>query len=289
MSDIAFFGLGSMGAGMARSLLRAGLHVTGHDVNEGAVAQFVAAGGGTQPHAEADIIVICVVNAAQTTSVLDACLPEMKNGAVVISCATVPPEFARSAAARVVAAGGHYLDAPISGGAVKAEAGALTVMASGTPEAFTAATPALDAMAEKVFRLGDEAGAGSAMKIVNQLLAGVHIAAAAEAMTFGIKMGVDPAECLNVISDCAGTSWMFENRGPHIVEGDYSPRSAVEIFVKDLGIVSDIARHERFATPLAATALQQFVAASGMGLGAEDDAAVAKVYAQNSGVKLPGQ
>jgi 3-hydroxyisobutyrate dehydrogenase-like beta-hydroxyacid dehydrogenase len=127
------------------------------------------------------------------------------------------------------------------------------------------------------------------MKIVNQLLAGVHIAAAAEAMTFGMTQGVAPADCLEVISKCAGSSWMFENRGPHIVEGDYRPRSAVEIFVKDLGIVSDVARAARFSAPLTAAALQQFLAASGMGLGHEDDAAVAKVYARNAGLTLPGE
>ena len=127
------------------------------------------------------------------------------------------------------------------------------------------------------------------MKMVNQLLAGVHIAAAAEAMTFGISQGIEPKTCLEVISQCAGSSWMFQNRGPHIVEGDYQPRSAVEIFVKDLGIVSDVARDARFAAPLAAAALQQFLAAAGMGHGREDDAAVAKVYARNAGLKLPGE
>jgi 3-hydroxyisobutyrate dehydrogenase-like beta-hydroxyacid dehydrogenase len=121
------------------------------------------------------------------------------------------------------------------------------------------------------------------------LLAGVHIAAAAEAMTFGMTQGVKPKQCLDVISQCAGTSWMFENRGPHIVDGDYAPRSAVDIFVKDLGIVSDIAREARFSAPLTAAALQQYLAASGMGLGREDDAAVAKVYARNAGLTLPGQ
>ena len=108
-------------------------------------------------------------------------------------------------------------------------------------------------------------------------------------MTFGMTQGIEPKQCLDVISHCAGTSWMFENRGPHIVDGDYAPRSAVDIFVKDLGIVSDIARDARFSAPLTATALQQYLAASGMGLGREDDAAVAKVYARNAGLTLPGQ
>jgi L-threonate 2-dehydrogenase len=162
-------------------------------------------------------------------------------------------------------------------------------MASGSPDAFRTARPALDAMAETVFELGDEPGAGSALKAVNQLLAGVHIAAMAEAVTFAMTQGVPPATTVDVISKCAGTSWMFENRAPHIVDGDYTPRSAVDIWLKDLGIVLDIAREAKFGAPLTAAALQQFAAASGSGLGREDDAAVAKVYARNAGLKLPGE
>ena len=148
--------------------------------------------------------------------------------------------------------------------------------------------PALDAMAKDVFRLGTEVGKGSAMKAVNQVLVGVHIAAMAEAMTFGLSQGVEPAETLEVISKCAGTSFIFENRGPHVVEGDYTPHSAVDIWLKDLGIVMDIAKGAKFSAPMTATALQQFLAASGSGLGGEDDAAVAKVYARNAGLSLPG-
>ena len=156
-------------------------------------------------------------------------------------------------------------------------------------EGGAAAEPVLAACAATVFRLGDAAGAGSAMKAVNQLLAGVHIAAMAEALTFGMTQGVTPAQFVAVISKCAGTSWMLENRAPHIVEGDYTPRSSVDIWPKDLGIVLDIAGKAKFAAPIAAAALQQFLAASGSGLGREDDAAVAKVYARNAGLTLPGE
>lgn len=296
VQTVGVFGLGSMGSGMAASLLRARHRVHGFDPDAAAVERFTAAGGSGGAAAEVaaalDIAVIVVVNAAQTEAVLfseTGIAPHLPKGAVVVACATVPPDFARAMEARLAERGLRYLDAPISGGAAKAAQGALTIMASGAPEAFEAAAPALDAMAEKVFRLGDAAGAGSAMKAVNQMLAGVHIAAAAEAMTFGMTQGVEPAKCLEVISQCAGTSWMFENRGAHIAEGDYSLRSAVEIFVKDLGIVGDIARAARFSAPLTAAALQQFLAAAGMGLGREDDAAVAKVYARNARLTLPGE
>ena len=295
-ATVGVFGLGSMGSGMAASLLRAGARVHGFDTDAQAVARFERAGGaGGDPAgiaATLDIAVIVVVNATQIEAVLfgeNGISERLPKGAVIVACATVPPDFARTTEARLSRLGLLYLDAPISGGAAKAANGALTIMASGKPEAFDAAAPALGAVAEKVFRLGDAAGPGSAMKAVNQMLAGVHIAAAAEAMTFGMTQGVEPARCLEVISQCAGTSWMFENRGAHIADGDYAPRSAVEIFVKDLGIVGDIARAARFSAPLTAAALQQFLAAAGMGLGREDDAAVAKVYARNAGLTLPGE
>ena len=292
----AVIGLGSMGFGIASSILGAGHTTYGYDLNTQAVNRFREAGGGAGDldavAADLDGVVVVVLNAAQTEAVLfgDAgVVPNMKSGAVVVACATVPPEFARDMAARCAERGVHYLDAPMSGGSVKAMQGQLSFMASGTPETFAAARPILDAAAETVFELGDEAGAGSAMKAVNQLLAGVHIATMAEALTFGMTQGIEPDQFLKVISKCAGTSWMLENRAPHIVEGDYTPHSSVDIWPKDLGIVLDIARSAKFSAPITAAALQQFLAASGSGLGQEDDAAVAKVYARNVGLKLPGE
>ncbi len=295
MAEIAVFGLGSMGYGMAASLLRAGHRTYGFDINPQAVERFVAEGGARGAVSDVaprlDAAMVVVLNAAQTETVLfgeDGLVAHLRPGAVVIACATVPPDFARAMAARCAEAGVLYLDAPISGGSAKAAQGKLSVMAAGTPEAFAAARPVLEATAETVFELGDTAGAGSAMKAVNQLLAGVHIAAMAEALTFGMTQGVTPEKFLEVIPQCAGTSWMLENRAPHVVAGDYAPHSAVDIWPKDLGIVLDIARGAKFGAPLTAAALQQFLAASGSGLGREDDAAVAKVYARNAGLTLPG-
>ena len=293
---VGVVGLGSMGYGMAQSLLRAGHRTHGFDVVPAQEARLRDEGGAAGPLAEVagrlDALVVVVLNAAQTEAVLfgpAGAVPALRRGAVVVACATVAPDFARAMEARCAQAGVLYLDAPISGGAARAAAGTLSVMASGTPAAFAAAEPVLAACAETVFRLGDAAGAGSAMKAVNQLLAGVHIAAMAEALTFGMTQGVAPAQFVEVISKCAGTSWMLENRAPHIVEGDYAPRSSVDIWPKDLGIVLDIAGRAKFAAPIAAAALQQFLAASGSGLGREDDAAVAKVYARNAGLTLPGE
>lgn len=291
---ISVFGLGSMGFGVACSALAAGHHVYGFDVNPDSQSKFIAKGGDqavvADAGAQSDVVVSVVLNGAQTVDILfgnNGIVPHMRPGSVVVSCATVAPDLARDLAARCDAFQILYLDAPISGGSVKAAEGALTMMASGSASSFDAAKPTLDAIAQTVYRLGDEAGAGSAMKAVNQLLAGVHIAAMGEALTFGISQGVDAARIVEVISKCAGTSWMFENRAPHVVDGDYTPHSAVNIWLKDLGIVLDVAKGSNFSAPLAAAALQQFVAAAGQGLGREDDAAVAKVYAHNAGISLP--
>ncbi|SPF80243.1 L-threonate dehydrogenase [Pseudoprimorskyibacter insulae] len=290
----AVIGLGSMGYGMAQSLLRAGHSVWGVDIATARMDQFRAEGGQGSALAEAagdlDAVVVVVLNADQTEAVLfgeDGIVPHLRKGAAVMSSATVPPEFARRMEAQCAAAGVLYLDAPISGGAAKSAQGKLSVMASGTADAFAALKPVLDATAETVFELGDAAGAGSAMKAVNQLLAGVHIATMAEALTFGMTQGVEPAKFVDVISKCAGTSWMLENRAPHIVAGDYTPHSSVNIWPKDLGIVLDIAKSAKFSAPITAAAMQQYLAAAGMGLGHEDDAAVAKVYARNAGLTLP--
>lgn len=294
MKIVHFAGLGSMGLGMALSCLRAGHEVHGFDPAPERMAALVAGGG----HAlgpdspTADIAVSVVLNAPQTRVALlgpEGLATRLAAGGVLISCATVAPSFAREMEAEASVRSLHYLDAPISGGSVKAAAGKLSVMASGSADAFAAARPALDAMAATVFELGDQAGAGSAMKAVNQMLAGVHIASMAEALTFGMTQGIAPESFLRVISQCAGTSWMLENRAPHIVAGDYTPHSQITIWPKDLGIVLDIARDAGFAAPITAAALAQYQAAVEMGVGHEDDAAVAKVYARDAGLTLPGE
>jgi len=293
---IAVIGLGSMGFGMATSLKRAGFEVTGYDVAGEAVARFVADGGKgakspAQAAHQADIVICVVLNAAQTETVLfgkDGVAETLAKDAVFVSSATMDPEVARRLAKQLEATGAHYLDAPISGGAQRAAQGELTILASGSALAFAKARPALDAMAAKLYELGDAAGQGAAFKMINQLLAGVHIAAASEAMTFAAKQGLDLQKVYEVITASAGNSWMFENRMPHVISGDYKPRSAVEIFVKDLGIVQDMARSARFPAPLASAALQMFLMASASGMGRDDDASVARLYGRISGTHLPG-
>jgi putative dehydrogenase len=294
---VAVIGLGSMGFGMATSLKRAGLEVTGCDVSAEAVARFVADGGkgaGTPAEAAqgAEIVVSVVVNAAQTEAILfgpNGVAETLPKESVFVSSATMDPDVARRLAKQLEATGRHYLDAPISGGAQRAAQGELTILASGSAAAFAKARPALDAMAAKLYELGDAAGLGAAFKMVNQLLAGVHIAAASEAITFAARQGLDIRKVYEVITASAGNSWMFENRMPHVLDGDYTPKSAVEIFVKDLGIIQDMARSAKFPVPVAAAALQMFLMTAAAGMGRDDDASVARLYGRITGTALPGE
>ena len=292
---VGVIGLGSMGLGIAHSLLRAGFDVSGADVAAAQRETFAAAGGRAvvtpREAAEgASVVFSVVVNAAQTEQILfgdGGAADALEPGAVFASCATVDPAFARSLAARVEALGVLYLDAPISGGPVKSAEGKLTIMGAGSDAAFAAAAAAIEAVSERCFRIAPEPGPGSAVKMINQLLAGVHIAAACEAMALASKLQLDLSVVYEVITASAGSSWMFENRVPHILEGDYAPRSAIDIFTKDLGIVNDSARAEKFPVPVAGAALQMFLMAAAAGMGKDDDASVVRVYERLAGLDLP--
>jgi putative dehydrogenase len=294
--NVGLVGLGAMGSGMAASLRRAGHTLYVYDVRH-EVAQAFARDGGvacgtlTELGAACDVVISVVVNAAQTEEVLfgpqnngQGCAAGMKAGSVFVMCSTVDPNWSVALEARIEKLGLHYVDAPISGGAAKAASGEMTMMTAAKPAAYAKCEAMLNAMAGKVYKLGDHAGAGSKVKIINQLLAGVHIAAAAEAMALGLREGVNPDALYDVITHSAGNSWMFENRMAHVLAADYTPLSAVDIFVKDLGLVLDMARASKFPLPLSSTAHQMFMQASTAGFAKEDDSAVIKIF---PGIELP--
>ena len=290
--NILVVGLGSMGFGIAQSLIRAGYSVYGQDKNLKQQKRLIEEGGYDKniPFNDLQAVIIVVLNEKQTREIIfgqNGISEKLKKNSLIMVCTTVAPDFAKEMASSCNDKGLLYLDAPISGGSKKSAEGKLSYMISGSPKAFEVAKPILDCTSETVFEFGEHVGSGSAMKAVNQMLAGVHIAAMAEAITFGITQGIDPKRFLEVISKCAGTSWMLENRTPHIIDNDYSPKSSINIWPKDLGIVLDIAKNSNFSAPLTAAALQQFISAAGSGVGQEDDAAVAKIYARNAGIKLP--
>lgn len=294
--NIGVIGLGAMGMGMAQSLVRAGFVVKGYDIAPAAVQVLVDAGGHAaatvaEAATGADVLIVMVVNAAQAEDVLfgaGGAANALTKGSVVMLSCTVSPTFARQTAERLAGMGLEMLDAPVSGGPVRSAEGALSVMASGSPAVFDKCDAVLAAVAANVYRMGDTPGLGSVMKSINQLLAGVHLAAMGEAFVYGIKQGIDAQQMYDVICASAGGSWMFQNRGQHILDDDYTPRSAVDIWGKDLGIVLEAGKENKLALPLAAVAHQLFLAASAQGMGRIDDAAIVKIYAQLAGVEMGG-
>lgn len=291
---IGLIGLGSMGMGSACTLVKSGFPVKGYDIRESARDEFTAAGGqGVATVAEAatdvDMLIVLVVNSAQADDVLfgtGGAAEALPKGSIVFLGSTVAPDYSRSTAVKLEDMGLEMLDAPVSGGPIRAADGTMSIMAAGKPEIFARVQPALDAMAEHVHVMGKEIGLGATMKLVNQVLAGIHITSAIEAVAFGARAGLDPKQIFDVISTSAGNSWMFQNRVPHILEDDYSPASAVDIWPKDLGLVLETAKGMNFPMPISSAALQLFIMASAAGHGKIDDAAVVKIYEELVGFKV---
>lgn len=291
--NICVIGLGSMGMGAAKSCLRAGLNTWGVDLNPAALENLRQEGArDAQPSASAfadqlDAVLLLVVNAQQVNAILfgeEGLAAKLRPGTVVMVSSTLSARDAQQIEQQLAQYQLLMLDAPVSGGAAKAASGEMTVMASGSDAAFTQLQSVLDAVAAKVYRVGSEIGLGSTVKIIHQLLAGVHIAVGAEAMALAARAGIPLETMYEVVTNAAGNSWMFENRMRHVVDGDYSPKSAVDIFVKDLNLVADTAKSLHFPLPLASTALNMFTEASNAGYGREDDSAVIKIF---SGITLP--
>ena len=292
MRQIGFVGLGAMGLPMAENLLRKQFHVRGFDMKAEALAALVTAGGHKAASAAeaaqgADALVLMVVNVAQAESVLfDAgALAALPKGATVVLMATCPPKDVAQLAERVEKTGHLFIDAPVSGGVVGAQAGTLTIMASAPPQVFEPARALLTAMGEKLFHVGTQAGQGAMMKTVNQLLCGVHIAAAAEGMALAEKAGISGEVVLEILGGSAAASWMLNNRGPRMVQEEPHVTSAVDIFVKDLSIVMDAGRAAKAALPVAAAAHQMFLAASAQGHGLKDDSQVVLTYRDLAGLR----
>ncbi|MCP1436857.1 putative dehydrogenase [Erwinia persicina] len=293
IQNVCVIGLGSMGMGAAASCIRAGLNTWGVDLNPAALETLRQAGARDAQTAadgfvdQLEAVLLLVVNAKQVNAILfgdNGLAARLKPGTVVMVSSTISAQDAQQIEQRLAQHQLLMLDAPVSGGAAKAATGEMTVMASGSDAAFERLQPVLEAVAAKVYRVGSEIGLGSTVKIIHQLLAGVHIAVGAEAMAMAARAGIPLDTMYEVVTNAAGNSWMFENRMRHVVDGDYSPKSAVDIFVKDLNLVAETAKALQFPLPLASTALNMFTEASNAGYGREDDSAVIKIF---SGITLP--
>lgn len=293
MSDaiktVGLIGLGAMGRGVAANLIAKGFRVLGSDVRPEAGKLLAQAGG--EFHARprelataCDAIVSFVVNDAQTEDVLfgeNGAAKAMSSGSVFVACSTVPPAYARNLGPRLGALGITLIDAPVTGGAVGAAKGTLTVMASGPKAAFDRVRPVLEGFGKRVYHLGEANGAGSQMKVINQLLCGVHLAAAGEALAMARRQNLPLEATLEILSSGSAASWMLGDRGPRMVRRAFDDiTSAVDIFVKDMSLVLDATRESRYAAPLAHAAYLAFLETSGRGYGRADDSAVILHYEQ---------
>ncbi len=285
MSATAFVGLGSMGLPMARNLVKAGVAVRGFDLRPEARAALEADGG--LPAASlaetfdgASIAVLMVVDATQARSVLfdQGALARMAPDGIVVLMSTCPPSAVVDLARRILDAGRRLVDAPVSGGVVGATAGTLTIMAAGADADLDAVRPVLSAMGSKIVRVGAKPGQGATAKAVNQLLCGTHLAVAAEALSLAEKLGLEMEQMLDIVSGSAASSWMLRDRGPRMLEAEPGVTSAVDIFIKDLGIVLEAGRDAKAALPMAALAHQMFLSVGGRGMGTADDSQVIRAY-----------
>lgn len=283
---IGFVGLGQMGQGQARNLVKAGFEVAGYDIDAGAVRRFVEAGGraAASPAAAAEgaeLFIVLVFTAEQAEAVLfgqDGAVAALGDGVSVVLHTTGAPEDAARLAGRLAEAGHPMLDCPVTGGKAGADAGSLTAIVAGPEAAFNAAEPALQAMCARLVRVGETPGQASTVKMINQMLVGVHAVATAEALTLAVKAGADPETVYEVITNGSGNSAIFTRLVPLFLARDFESRGALAIMLKDLGVVTEAARRHEAPMPLAAAALQQYLAAAAQGHAAEDLGAVVKAY-----------
>jgi 3-hydroxyisobutyrate dehydrogenase-like beta-hydroxyacid dehydrogenase len=281
-----------MGFPMAKRLVGAGFEfVKVFDVLEERTRPLVALGAvSTASPKEAaegsEALVLMVANADQAKGVLfgeGGAAEALPEGAAVVIMSTIGPQDVRELANALAERGLRTLDAPVSGGVARAEKGDLLIMAGGPEDLFEELRPVLGAMGSSVVHCGPHVGDGQAVKLVNQLLCGVHIAAAAEALAYAEALGLAPRFVFETIRHGAANSFMLEDRGERMLEEAFvPPKSALDIFVKDMGLVRNAAEERGFEAPLSSAALELYLAGKEAGLGTEDDSGVIRMFRQRS-------
>ncbi|EJT97678.1 hypothetical protein DACRYDRAFT_97085 [Dacryopinax primogenitus] len=294
---IGFIGLGAMGFGMATHLVSLGHPVTGFDVWPPTLERFKAAGGAvaTTPAdavRECAFCICMVASAPQAQSALfdgdAAAIKALPKGAALLLASTVSSAYATSVASQLVdlnRADVQFIDCPVSGGTARAASGELTIMAGGTSSALAHGHELLLELTapDKLFIVEGGVGAGSNMKMVHQVLAGVHVTAACEALGFAARLGLDPVKVYETVvgkgQEVDGWSWMFENRMQRALKEEYKPAaSALTILLKDLGIITSTGRLTQFPTPLSSVTEQLFLSGVSLGWGPDDDSSMVRMY-----------
>jgi len=277
---VGVIGVGAMGMGVARALLAKGFAVTVRDIVAERQAEACSVGARAAPNAAelaraVDVAITLVVDAAQTRDVLLGAqgLAGARSSAAVMMCSTISPNDTEEIARTLP--GVDFLDAPISGGPARAHSGTLSMMASGSSAAFARCAPVIEAMAAKCFRVGERPGDGSRMKVVNNMLAAANLAAGCEAMAMASRLGLDLRLVAEVVNASSGGSWIFADRMARALEGDYAPRAAARVLLKDVGLFVGEARKLGLTAPMAEWHAE------------EDDAAVLKRYAAAWKARVP--
>ena len=292
VASVGVIGVGAMGLGIARSLVRGGFTTFGRDVDAARETLARASGVGlvasaAQLGTRADVAIVVVVDAGQIEQVLDGAdglLATLRPGQLVLLCSTIAPGDAERFAARIGRTGARVLDAPISGGPARAEAGTMSIMLAGSREALASAEPVLAAIAGKRFVIGERHGDAARAKLVNNLMAGINLMAGAEALALAQRLGLDPRAMFELISASSGQSWIFEDRMARALLDDYEPRAAAHVLTKDLTLVNEAARAAGVDLPLGAVARDLLGATCAGGWRFEDDAAALKYYRRRFGV-----
>lgn len=288
MRRVAIVGVGNMGGAMAQRLLdrRWPVHVFDIDVAKVAALQAL----GATPRANASqaalgcgVLIVCVVDGQQTDEVLfgpDGAAQVMRAGQAVMLCPTISPGDVEDFARRLAERGIATIDSPMSGGPARARDGTMSLMVACEDSVFERQRDVIEALSGKVFRVGGKPGDGARTKLVNNLLAGINLAGAAEALAMAQRMGLDVAKTLDVIEQSSGQSWIGSDRMRRAIAGDYAPRAHVTLLQKDTRLAVAAARAAGFTGPLGAAAHEVFARAANEGLAELDDAALFKLLSQ---------
>ena len=287
MGTVGIVGVGNMGGGMAANLLARGWTVRVHDIDRAKVDALARLGAdpcrsAAEAATGAPVLVVCVVDAAQSRDVLfgdGGAAQSLAAGSAVMLCPTIAPQDTQEIAERLAGLGIDTIDAPMSGGPARARDGSMSLMVACAARVFDAHRALIEALSGKVFRVGERVGDGARTKLVNNLLAGINLVGAAEALALAQRMGLDLRATLGVIEQSSGQSWIGSDRMRRAIEGDWAPRAHMTLLAKDTRLAMEAASAAGFEGPLGARARDVFARAVDAGFGDVDDAAVFRLVA----------
>lgn len=287
---LVFAGLGAMGFGMASHLLKSGFQVIGYDVYQPSMDRLVAEGGQSaktprEAAKDTGFFVCMVANQVQATPLLfdpdNGAVKSLPENATILMCSTVAPVYIDEITQRLKEVGRldiRLIDSPVSGGAIRAAGGTLSIFSSGKDSDLANAHPILECMSAKLYKIPGGLGGGSKAKLIHQIFAGVNIAMASEAMGLAAAAGLNTQQAFDELKESEGNSWMFSNRVPHMLDPDLPPYSAITIIAKDVGIITSTSRASKFPLPLLSTSEQLYMTGIASGWGREDDCVIVRLY-----------